>query len=72
MYRGRTWIGQRVLRVVSLLSKHRLSGLLGRGFVFTSCALQGCHGDRASGTGNGDSLSRVQGPLFFLMSGTGL
>lgn len=29
----------------------------------TFCALQGCHGDRASGTGNGDSLSRVQGPL---------
>lgn len=61
-------MGQQVLRVVG---SDRLSGLQWLGFVATSCALQGCHGDRALGTGNGDSLSRVQGSLLLWVPNVG-
>lgn len=38
-------------------------GLLG-GFVATFSALQSCHGDRPSRTGNGDFQSRARGIIF--------
>ena len=61
--------GQQVLGVWCL--SDCLSSFLGWGFVATSCALQGCHGDRASRTGNGDSLSRIQGLLLLWVPNVG-